>query len=137
MRDREVAMRVYSRPFVFVAALVAGCSAAPVDQGCSPACAAGETCVAGACVAGARDMASAAGDLDRPCTPECGGTTPYCAGANRCVACLADEHCPLGTTCANGACVPGCSDDSRCRGDGGAIASCRGMHCIDTHADPA
>src|SRR5262245_34447348 len=103
-----------------LALLAAGCSTPPVT--CAPACAPGFACSAtGECVPTGDGPDAAMGDAATAgCQPACGGLTPFCSDAGRCVGCLMDAQCPPGQFCkpvGNGAsCVPGCNDDSRCGG---------------------
>src|SRR2546428_13748331 len=97
-----------------------GCTPAPETPTCAMPCAAGLTCVNGACVGGAAMSDLGAPDAAAQCVPACGGATPYCS-VDHCVACLVDDHCPAGTSCVNGACAAGCTGDARCRGDGAGV----------------
>ena len=124
-------------------ALAAGCGngTGPGGIECHPACPTRWHCAESGCVP---DDSSAV-DLavpDHPqgdCPSPCGGATPYCGPGNRCVACLGDGDCPLGTLCiVNGpaaSCLPGCKDDRRCAGGGrccdGACTDVQGdwLHC--------
>jgi hypothetical protein len=132
------------------ALLLAGCGSPPVnDSSCDPVCPDGQVCIQGVChgldAAAGPDL-RVAPDLSPPpgCQPPCAAPTPYCNPSRECVPCLDDSHCPPGTVCkafgAFPACVPGCSDDSRCGGaggpDGGAGAmKCCGGQCLDTSSD--
>ena len=82
-------------------------------------------------------------DLAPPpnCFPLCQGATKFCNDSHHCVACLADTDCPAGNVCkvlsaSASLCVPGCTGDDRCGGDGGTMACC-GMQCTDTGSDTA
>ncbi len=114
---------------------LAGCDT-PVETACTPACAEGYVCQAGACVpgGGGPDMALSDGG-GGPCKPACGGLTPYCNGAGHCVGCTMDAQCPTGKYCkvqddAHAACVIGCDSDDRC-GNG----KCCNSQCVDVSAD--
>ena len=69
------------------------------------------------------------------CNPPCGGLTPFCNAAKRCVGCLDDPSCPPGSFCKvsgpdAATCVPGCKDDRRCGG-----GKCCTMRCVDVGND--
>ena len=95
------------------------------------ACPAGEYCVAAtrACAPGCRDDDACAGAGDAGagsasrCDPE----------AHRCVACLVDEHCPVGALCVGRACVPGCNATRTCP----TGRACCGGACVDPATDAA
>ena len=107
--------------------------------GCSPD---SDTCGAGRFCAAAT-LACAAGCVsDQACATSAGdggaGDGGVVAGrcdpsTHACVQCLSDEHCPIGTRCADRACVPGCD---AARGCPEGSACCAGG-CVDTAADPA
>jgi hypothetical protein len=48
--------------------------------------------------------------------------------SRRCVACVTDEHCPIGTRCMGNACVPGCDATRGCP----TGQTCCGGGCFDT-----
>ncbi|MEZ4406291.1 MAG: hypothetical protein R3A52_07440, partial [Polyangiales bacterium] len=50
-----------------------------------------------------------------------------------CVACLSNDHCPLGNLCVGGACVVGCTADRGCP----AGQSCCDGACLDLQSNPA
>ncbi len=119
------------------ALLLAGCGA-PVDDTCTPACAEGYACMAGACVpsGGGDDMA--APDGGGACKPACGGLTSKCNASGHCVGCLSDGDCPTGQFCnvksdTQASCAIGCDGDDRC---GGGTMKCCDKACIDTARDP-
>src|SRR5437870_13919752 len=107
-------------------AALASCGTDPVSPG-----------GAGDDLAGSRPDLAGPGDLLEPsCSPPCAGQTPHCSASRTCVACLVDEHCPVGMICKSfggtSSCVPGCADDARCAGDGGMSMKCCGGRCVDT-----
>jgi len=120
---------------------LSACSAGTTVLSCEPACPAGFRCAASGCVA---DVAIPPPDLAAPvdgtigCSPACAGDTPRCNPRGVCVQCLDSADCPIGQRCtALGevtVCTPGCSDDSRCRVDGGTASCCQG-ECSDTRSD--
>jgi hypothetical protein len=132
-----------------LASLIAGCGDNS-SATCDPACGPGLTCSAGTCVAGdlagsSKDFAVQMGDMpaSNGCNPACSGSTPYCNSSNVCVPCLMSSQCQPGQVCKvvgnTSACVPGCTDDSRCTGgpDGGAgTQKCCDGQCIDVGRDP-
>lgn len=80
------------------------------------------------------------------CSPPCHGATPLCDPSTlRCVACLRDRHCPVGTICVgpNQRCVAGCAADhlqcasaaESCDVDAGVCHGCRSDgECTDPKA---
>jgi hypothetical protein len=93
------------------------CAAATLT--CATGCVSDQACATSAGDGGAGDGGVVAG--------RCDPTT------HACVQCLSDEHCPIGTRCADRACVPGCDS---ARGCPSGSACCAGG-CVDTAADPA
>jgi hypothetical protein len=80
-------------------------------------------------------------DATHTCVPGChadegcraGGATLYCDVTTRaCVACLRNEHCPLGLLCQMNACRPGCEPDRGC----GAGQTCCDRTCVDPANNP-
>ena len=115
----------------------AGCGGT-TEVVCEPPCPANTTCTENGCISSTPnpDIAMAPQpDLAGMCLQNCGGATPYCRG-NLCVPCLTDDHCPSGQICmavgASAICVPGCADDTRCKGAGQHC--CKGA-CVDTNVD--
>jgi hypothetical protein len=111
----------------------------PTTYTCDPPCPKGVACTATGCAS--PDGSAVAGDLGMgdmaapACSPPCAAPTPYCNGNKVCVPCVMDSHCPMGQVChavgTTGACVPGCTDDSRCA----APAKCCGGQCTDVTKD--
>src|SRR5262249_31581268 len=62
-----------------------------------------------------------------------GGPGMYCDNNHHCVACLMDDHCPPGSVCMAGGCVPGSTDRHGC-GGGITIGCCTGR-CVDLLGD--
>ncbi len=67
---------------------------APNAPSCDPACAAGESCVDGACQAAPVNCASGCVDERGSCQP--GDTASQCGQGGLCVACAAGQHCQSG-----------------------------------------
>jgi hypothetical protein len=151
-RSNPMSTRFLLAPITMSALIAAaGCGGSAVSDGgtvlqCDPACPKGQHCTLGGCVpdnpGGSADFAmSLDGSVGGGCDPKCGGATPICNASGHCVACAVDKDCPGGTICrilgpASSACVPGCTDDSRCTADGGAgyLKCCGGM-CVDARSD--
>ncbi len=86
---------------------------------CQLGCRSDEACLS---LAGDAGVSDAGINLPRRCE----------MSSRRCVACVTDEHCPIGTRCMGNACVPGC-DSSRGCPEG---STCCGGGCIDAQTDP-
>ena len=107
---------------------------------CNPPCPAHTHCTESGCVpddGAAKDLAMPPpADLAGQCVPTCSGATPHCR-SGLCVVCLTDEHCPAGQVCRTSgnasACLPGCSDDTRC----GAGQKCCDAACTDVSKEVA
>jgi hypothetical protein len=135
--------RARFRRIGWLVAVLWGCGAKSSETYvCAPACPTGLHCGAGGCEP---DQPAPVPDATVPdaaagCPAPCVGATPYCRDDHQCVACLTDEHCPPGFTChplgAAAACVPGCTVDAHCQGDGGAPLRCCARQCVDTTTDP-
>ncbi|MSP62204.1 MAG: hypothetical protein EXR72_18100 [Myxococcales bacterium] len=126
---------------IAAALLLVACAKQTVQSACDPCTMAGTHCdeALGYCVSDATaDMAT----TQMSCSPPCAGQAPFCTPAKKCVVCGTDANCPLGTVCKNpgdvaSLCAPGCTDDSRCKPDGGVSGmSCCGNLCLDTSNDP-
>ncbi|MEZ4391174.1 MAG: hypothetical protein R3A48_08770, partial [Polyangiales bacterium] len=86
---------------------------------CQLGCRSDEACLALAADGGVEDGGV---NLPRRCD----------TATRRCVACVTDEHCPIGTRCMGSVCVPGCDNTRGCP----AGSTCCGGGCIDTATSP-
>jgi len=51
--------------------------------------------------------------------------------SHTCVGCVTDDHCPVGSICVGGSCLPGCSDSHPCN----IGQTCCGQQCFDLITD--
>ncbi len=114
------------------------CAADPTKPICDPATGAcvectpaNDVCGVGKYCDGATNTCLTGCANDAACVA--GGATLQCDPAtHHCVGCLADDHCPAGSVCSSGACVPGCTPQHDCA----SPDTCCGSTCVDLASDP-